>query len=258
MAPVDSEWSFNMRSHQCLSDSDSDTSPPHSPSSAMLSDDTRQFLDLDLSSREDSAVYKPNPWSIAKVNAASRPAPAPAQPKPATTRCDKQRKQPTGIIADMLRKQAQQPSAPEGTGLKPGVPPPRHLSQNNRSIKGAPNEARRARPPSTSNQNKGKTAPPSGLPAPSRSTQAQSFQLASSQARLAAPCARNDADRGLAVSSSNAPTSSMTGLHSAGDRLPDCLDLKPDVGTSTDEHKANTHILTYNVHITNQPSVFCG
>jgi hypothetical protein len=71
MAPTSSEWSFSLRTGTYAdsddSDSDSDATAIDTPSKQ-----TQLFKDLDLSSREDTAQYKPNPFSIAKVNAALR------------------------------------------------------------------------------------------------------------------------------------------------------------------------------------------
>ncbi|KAF8228999.1 hypothetical protein L208DRAFT_1379118 [Tricholoma matsutake] len=62
-----SDWSFNFRStnFNFYSDSDSDAD-------SVNLDETRLLNDLDLSSREETVLYKPNPFSIAKINAASR------------------------------------------------------------------------------------------------------------------------------------------------------------------------------------------
>jgi len=65
----DSVWSFDIRSgnpHD-LSDSDSDDVLIDNPCS-----DGSTLVDNPLSEDNDTAVYKPNPWSIAKINAASR------------------------------------------------------------------------------------------------------------------------------------------------------------------------------------------
>lgn len=64
---ADSAWSFNFRSgaYDVDSSDDSDAEP--------CSSDAALIKDLDISSREDKATYKANPWSIAKINAATRP-----------------------------------------------------------------------------------------------------------------------------------------------------------------------------------------
>jgi len=63
-----SDWSFNLRTlHPDDSeDSDSETQPP------AVSEETQLLKDLDLSSRQESVDYKPSPWNIAEINAASR------------------------------------------------------------------------------------------------------------------------------------------------------------------------------------------
>ncbi|KAI0080454.1 hypothetical protein K474DRAFT_257280 [Panus rudis PR-1116 ss-1] len=65
-------WSYNLHSRSNCDEEDSDEETP--PSSQLrISEDARLMRDLDLASRKDEAVYKPNPWTIAKANAASRP-----------------------------------------------------------------------------------------------------------------------------------------------------------------------------------------
>ncbi|TDL24578.1 hypothetical protein BD410DRAFT_896770 [Rickenella mellea] len=69
--PADTQWSFNLRCGDYDdSESDDDTDPPSTTSE---SSDARLIKELDFGSREDTAVFKANPWSIARVNAASRP-----------------------------------------------------------------------------------------------------------------------------------------------------------------------------------------
>lgn len=65
----DSDWSFNLRSYNPLdfSDSDSGDALPDN-----LCSDGSTLVDQPLSEDIDTAVFKPNPWSIAKINAASR------------------------------------------------------------------------------------------------------------------------------------------------------------------------------------------
>ncbi|KAI8986784.1 hypothetical protein BD414DRAFT_578066 [Trametes punicea] len=81
---ADDCWSFTLRG-RCLadedsSDDDSDEEDAKAPAqtartSAPSSEDSRLMGELDLASRLDTATYKPNPWSIARANAASRPSP---------------------------------------------------------------------------------------------------------------------------------------------------------------------------------------
>jgi hypothetical protein len=84
-----SDWSFGFRSTNCFYDSDSDNnsdSDSHQATSDTLvntsgndrdqfkeSEEAKGIRDLDLSCRdEEGVVYKPNPFSIAKINAAVR------------------------------------------------------------------------------------------------------------------------------------------------------------------------------------------
>ena len=65
----DSIWSFNLRSYnpRDFSDSDSEDVLVDNPCS-----DGSTLVDQPLSEDNDTAVFKPNPWSIARINAASR------------------------------------------------------------------------------------------------------------------------------------------------------------------------------------------
>jgi hypothetical protein len=111
-------WSRNLRHNNYSdSDSDSDTKPlTRQPGLASvgdlpklrqpISEDAKLLMDFDLSSRRDEAVFRANPWSIAKVNAAARPLPstsrAPAVPT-ASSKKHVQRNQ----LAEAFKKQAQ-------------------------------------------------------------------------------------------------------------------------------------------------------
>ncbi|KAG6825676.1 hypothetical protein H0H92_002865 [Tricholoma furcatifolium] len=73
----DTEWSFSCRSAPCNPYSDSDDSDLVSDAAISglatnISEETRLMNDLDLSTREETVQYRPNPFSIAKINAASR------------------------------------------------------------------------------------------------------------------------------------------------------------------------------------------
>ncbi|KZT20861.1 hypothetical protein NEOLEDRAFT_816718 [Neolentinus lepideus HHB14362 ss-1] len=52
----------------------SDESDDDGPESLAQTEDARLLQEMDLTAREDTAQYKANPWSIAKINAASRSA----------------------------------------------------------------------------------------------------------------------------------------------------------------------------------------
>jgi hypothetical protein len=76
-----------------------------------LSSSSSQILQqIDLAAREDSAQYKPNPWSIAKVNAASRPRRPNATVK-SVSENPAAKKRPQGAIVDAFKRQAQKPKA---------------------------------------------------------------------------------------------------------------------------------------------------
>ncbi|KAI9058023.1 hypothetical protein FKP32DRAFT_1762017 [Trametes sanguinea] len=113
---TDACWSLSLRGH-CFgdgysSDEDSDKDSAEKPAdkdavtgsvSIPASEDSRLLGELDLAARTDTANYKPNPWSIARANAANRPAKAlpPAHNKSAPTRPAK----PAMTVLDMLRNQ---------------------------------------------------------------------------------------------------------------------------------------------------------
>ncbi|GBE84006.1 hypothetical protein SCP_0510650 [Sparassis crispa] len=113
-------WSFNLRAYDFSSGSDSDNDgdgtvastnlsavahrSPHDQSST-VSDDAQLLRDIDLSSRTDSAAYKPNPWTIAKVNATSRKH-HPVDFSAATcSRAPLAKKKPRGKIVEAFEKQ---------------------------------------------------------------------------------------------------------------------------------------------------------
>lgn len=64
-------WSFNTRSYNPCDFSDSE---PDDPLLDNPCSDGSTLVDHPLSEGSDTAVFKPNPWSIARINAASRPA----------------------------------------------------------------------------------------------------------------------------------------------------------------------------------------
>jgi hypothetical protein len=81
----DDGWAFSLRHHfnHDLDDSDVDDDALD-PKDAMSSES--QFLhELDIGARPDEAKFVANPWSIAKVNAASRPKPQNEKEKTGTT-----------------------------------------------------------------------------------------------------------------------------------------------------------------------------
>lgn len=120
-----SGWAFNLRTSRNLhaddsSDSDSDSCEHQT------SEDTRLLNEIDISSREETVAYKPNPFSIAKINAAVRK-PNPV-PKPAPTKLKSPPRKPssTATIPNAFKKQTQRPAA---TATKPLTLPARNLKQ---------------------------------------------------------------------------------------------------------------------------------
>lgn len=111
----DNLWSSNLRTLGRLdsnsdSDSDVDSSHPSStqPGSApVLSEDARLFKQLDLSARQDEAVYKPNPWTIAKMNAAARPLPPRREISAKSGHKSPAKEPPQGSIVEAFKKQCQ-------------------------------------------------------------------------------------------------------------------------------------------------------
>ncbi|KAG8216596.1 hypothetical protein J3R82DRAFT_6782 [Butyriboletus roseoflavus] len=115
----DSAWCSNYRVHPGYafnSDSDSDTGCAPD-ADAVATADTNDMREMDLSRRHETVEYHPNPWSIARINAASRsslakPAPiartpGPArpppkpQPKPIVEAFKKQAKRGQPIVRDI-------------------------------------------------------------------------------------------------------------------------------------------------------------
>ncbi|KAJ8692598.1 hypothetical protein PTI98_009896 [Pleurotus ostreatus] len=70
---MSSFWGYSLRGNDFIDDQDEDDGAPDDLSTkSHLPNETDMLNDLDLSTREEAAVYKPNPWTIAKINAASR------------------------------------------------------------------------------------------------------------------------------------------------------------------------------------------
>jgi hypothetical protein len=95
-------WSYNLRAAKTNQDSDSDSDSNDNAAttnSAFESEEARFLKDLDLSSREETVIYKPNPFSIAKINAASRPTRA-STPIIARRTSKPAQKKPQGRIVD--------------------------------------------------------------------------------------------------------------------------------------------------------------
>ena len=105
-------WSFNHRTRAHIafdSSSDSESEPDTNVHTNIPSDDTRLIQELDISSRHETVEYKPNPWSIARINAASRG--SNKEPRGQATSEDTRQKShsqaPQGRIVDAFRIQAE-------------------------------------------------------------------------------------------------------------------------------------------------------
>lgn len=113
---TDTDWSFRLRFDTGLpgdadSDDDNEGHVGDAGTSSRLSSGSSQMLrQIDLAAREDSAQYKPNPWSIARVNAASRSRQPNATIKSVSEK-PAAKKLPQGAIVDALKRQAQKPKA---------------------------------------------------------------------------------------------------------------------------------------------------
>ena len=115
------DWSFSLRSATgFLDDGDSDDDIEENvvgdarTSSHLSSNSSQALQQIDLAAREDSAQYKPNPWSIARINAASRP----RQPNPTLKSVSENpvaRQLPRGVIVDAFKRQAQKPKTTDSS-----------------------------------------------------------------------------------------------------------------------------------------------
>lgn len=147
-------WLVNYRSY-CPDDSDSDSDSNHSSdgSKRNISAESRLMSELDISTRPDAAVFKPNPFSIAKMNAftrSSRPVVAkPTQPaeKPKNTATIdtffKKTKQNSGPQHDRnISKKPVTSKKPLSTGHRARqASSPGHISTSNRDMEKQPPKA---------------------------------------------------------------------------------------------------------------------
>lgn len=133
------DWAFNFRtSHFNVYDTDSDSEEGPAVPAEKESEEAKLAKDLDISERQETAVYKPNPFSIAKINAAARTVnkvdkPA-TRPEPAFSRDAPKLKAPLTIV-DGFKRQAQKAhSATRGRAPalklapRPPAPKPVHVS----------------------------------------------------------------------------------------------------------------------------------
>ena len=140
------DWAFNFRSsHFGAYDTDSDSEEGPAIAAGKESEEAKLAKDLDISERQETAIYKPNPFSIAKINAAARivnnmqvDKPA-THPEPAPFR-DAPKSKALFTIVDGFKRQAQKvQSATKGkaTALKlaPRPPAPKHVHVSNQQKK---------------------------------------------------------------------------------------------------------------------------
>lgn len=118
-------WSFSLRSTKTNHDSDSDSDSNNDDPTNSVSEETRLLQEMDISHREETVIYKPNPFSIAKINAAARrpvaPGPDRRPAKPAS------KKKPTGRIVDSFKKAEKKslnPKAQEKSKTANAISPP--------------------------------------------------------------------------------------------------------------------------------------
>ena len=104
-------WSASYRGRAgYVSDSDSDSDSDN----AVAEPDTNDaFREMDLSGRHETVDYRPNPWSIARINAASRP----SLPKPSLARTSTPARSPPKPqlkpIVEAFKKQAKRGPLPD-------------------------------------------------------------------------------------------------------------------------------------------------
>ncbi|KAH7912647.1 hypothetical protein BJ138DRAFT_757512 [Hygrophoropsis aurantiaca] len=118
-APInDNSWSFNYRTrgaHCPDSDGSEDSADDGNDCPPVLSEDSRFLQEMESSTNQETVEYKPNPWRIAKINAACRVAPSLASEESVSSKSDARpaSKAPKGRIVDAFKKQAQRPVAPK-------------------------------------------------------------------------------------------------------------------------------------------------
>jgi hypothetical protein len=136
-----SAWSFNLRSSADLHQRLSDTSDDETPELAASNDDESQLLNnWDISSRHEEVVFKPNPWNIAKINAASRPS-APSRDVPLKQRSSISKgggsmvvvKPHRGTLAEGFRKQLERQPQKFGANIVLKHPAFQRVRQTNPS-----------------------------------------------------------------------------------------------------------------------------
>ena len=132
-------WAFNFRSsHFGAYDTDSDSEEGPAVPTEKDSEEAKLVKDLDISERQDTAVYKPNPFSIAKINAAARTVnnvdKLATRPEPALCRHTNELKAPFTIVDGFKRQAQTAQSAVKGKAPalklapRPPAPKPVHIS----------------------------------------------------------------------------------------------------------------------------------
>ncbi|KAK0501465.1 hypothetical protein EDD18DRAFT_1328426 [Armillaria luteobubalina] len=151
-ATSSSGWSFNLRTSKIkradcdLDDSGSDSDP----SSDSGVDESRILDDLDISTRDETVVYKPNPFSIAKINAAARGTNRPPSTKepPRPIKPSKAGRKTTGSIVEGLRKQSEKAkSNSQRASLQPIATPSNVRSSSKNQQERAPTTVSVPKPP---------------------------------------------------------------------------------------------------------------
>lgn len=101
MSSGSAAWSFSLRHGYEPDSSDDETS-----SQTAINPGAETEEEVDLSARQDTVQYNPNPWSISKINAALRPAKEPVSP--ATAPVVKKKPKP---IVEAFKQQARKPAS---------------------------------------------------------------------------------------------------------------------------------------------------
>lgn len=131
-------WSSSLRGRPAhLSDSDSDSdidADAVTKPDVTETNDARLIREMDLSGRHETVEYRPNPWSIARINAASRPCPPKPVPSRTTASARPPPKPQPKPIVEAFKKQVKrdQSSVPGATKTgddsigAPGAGPAKH------------------------------------------------------------------------------------------------------------------------------------
>lgn len=113
---ADDVWAFDFRTPLCHINDDSDDSDD--PDESKVSNEAKLRQDLDLSTREETVAYKPNPFSIAKANAAyrsnasSKKVPPPQPRRASLTRATKARQKTLLEGFEIQKKRITLPAPP--------------------------------------------------------------------------------------------------------------------------------------------------